>query len=120
MGIKNKKIFLCHIEKRDCSSIEEIIKKNVKKGTTIYTDLWKGYNNLKNIGYKHMTVNHSKHFKDPKTGVHTNTIEGTWNGLKHSMSPRHRNKKDILLHLGEYKWRKRNREYNIWKKFLKY
>ena len=28
-------------------------------------------------GYKHITVNHSKWFKDPRTGAHTNNIEGT-------------------------------------------
>jgi transposase-like protein len=116
---ENKKLFLCPIETRDVHSIDMIIKKYVKKGTTIYTDLWKGYNNLKNIGYKHMTVNHSKHFKDPITNVHTNTIEGTWNGLKQSIIPRNRNKKDIVLYLREYQWRKKNREYNLWKKFLK-
>jgi transposase-like protein len=116
---ENKKIFLCPIETRDTDNIDMIIEKYVKKGTTIYTDLWKGYNNLKNIGYKHKTVNHSKNFKDPITGVHTNTIEGTWNGLKQSIIPRNRNKKDIILYLMEYQWRKRNREYNIWKQFLK-
>lgn len=116
---ENKKLFLIPIEERNIDNIDLIVKKYVKKGTTIYTDCWKGYNNLKNIGYKHMTVNHSKHFKDPETGVHTNTIEGTWNGLKQSIIPRNRNKKDILLYLKEYQWRKKNREYNLWKKFLK-
>ena len=48
---------------------------------------WRGFNNLKNIGYKHMTVNHSKNFKDPVTGVHTNIIKETWNGLKQSIIP---------------------------------
>lgn len=115
---ENKKTFFVPIKERNIDNIDLIIKKYVKKGTTIYTDLWKGYNNLKNIGYKHMTVNHSKNFKDPITGVHTNTIEGTWNGLKQSIIPRHRNKKDILLFLKEYQWRKKNREYNLWKKFL--
>lgn len=71
------------------------------------------------VGYKHKTVNHSKNFKDPNTGVHTNTIEGTWNGFKYSVSPRNRNKKNILLHIKEYLWRKKNKENNMWKKFLK-
>lgn len=115
---ENKKIFLLQIEKRDINGIDKIIQKYVRKGTTIYTDKWKGYNNLKNIGYKHYTVNHKKHFKDPNTGVHTNTIEGTWNGLKQSIVPRCRTKKDLLLYLREYQWRRKNREYNLWKKFL--
>lgn len=116
---ENRKLFLCPIEIRNSINIDNIVKKYVKKGTMIYTDLWKGYNNLKKLGYKHMTVNHSKHFKDPVTNVHTNHIEGTWSALKQSIIPRNRTKKDIVLHLREYQWRKRNREYNIWKKFLK-
>jgi transposase-like protein len=116
---ENKQMFLVPIEERNIENIDEIIKRHIKKGTTIYTDCWKGYNNLKNIGYKHKTVNHSKNFKDPITGVHTNTIEGTWNGLKQSIIPRNRNKKNIILHLKEYQWRKKNRENNIWKNFLK-
>lgn len=116
---ENKKIFLEPIEERNIENINKIIKKYIKKGTTIYTDCWKGYNDLNKIGYKHKTVNHKKTFKDPITGIHTNTIEGTWNGLKQSIIPRNRNKKDIVLYLREYQWRKKNREYNIWKNFLK-
>ncbi|CAO3648500.1 unnamed protein product [Mucor hiemalis] len=116
---ENKKVFLEPIEERNIGNINEIIKKYIKKGTTIYTDCWKGYNGLNKIGYKLKTVNHKKHFKDPITGIHTNTIEGTWNGLKQSIIPRNRDKKDIILYLREYQWRKKNREYNIWKNFLK-
>jgi transposase-like protein len=116
---ENKKVFLEPIEERNIENINQIISKYIKKGTTIYTDCWKGYNDLNKIGYKHKTVNYKKHFKDPITGIHTNTIEGTWNGLKQSIIPRNRNKKDIILYLREYQWRKKNREYNIWKNFLK-
>ena len=99
---ENKKMFLLPIEERNIENINEIVKKYDKKGTTIYTDCWKGYNNLKNNGYKNKTVNHKKHFKDPETNVHANIIEGSWNGLKQIMSPRNRNKKNIVLHLKEY------------------
>ena len=116
---ENQRTFLLPIQKRNIKNIDKIINKYVKKGTTIYTDKWKGYNNLKNIGYKHLTVNHKKNFKDPITGVHTNSIESLWNHLKQSIPLRNRNKKYILLHLREFQWRKRNKEYNIWKKFLK-
>lgn len=36
-------------------------------------------------GWKHGKVNHSKHFKDPETGVHTNTIESNWRSVKASL-----------------------------------
>ena len=73
----------------------------------IYRFMERIYNNLKNIGYKHMAVNHSKIFKYSVTGVHTNAIEGTWNGLKQSIISRNMNKKDIALNLKEYQWRKK-------------
>lgn len=71
-------------------------------------------NKLKLNKYIHKTVNHSKYFKDPKTGVHTNTIEGTWNGIKLGLSPRNRTEKGMMQHLLEYQWRKDNRK----KKYL--
>ena len=60
--------------------------------------------------YKHLTVNHSQNFKDPKTGAHTNTIESLWGKAKM------RNKKDCgtarsLLdsYMCEFLWRHRNK-----------
>ena len=53
------------------------------------------------------------------TEIHTNTIEGIWNGLKQSIISRYRNKKDIKLHIKELLWRKKNEERNIWTQFLK-
>lgn len=116
---ENKKLCMCPILKRDSESIEKIISKYVKKGTTVYTDLWKGYKNINKLGYKHGTVNHSKYFKDPITKVHTNNIESLWNAVKQGIPIRNRNKKYIYLHLKEYQWRRRYKENNIWKEFLK-
>ncbi|KAF0700545.1 Uncharacterized protein FWK35_00034072, partial [Aphis craccivora] len=51
---------------------------------------------LNNEGYVHMTVNHSLHFKDPDTGVHSNTIESSWRHSKASMSNYCRKKKHFM------------------------
>lgn len=90
---ENKRLFMCPIPKRNAENIEKIISKYIKKGTTVYTDLWKGYKNINKLGYKHGTVNHSEHFKDPITKVHTNNIESLWNAVKQSIPIRNRNKK---------------------------
>ena len=53
----------------------------------IWSDEWCGYANLSDFGYVHAAVNHSEHFKDPKTGCCTNGIEGIWKQLRmHGLS----------------------------------
>jgi len=61
--------------------LQEGLEEYVKKGSQLFTDRRVGYSNLK---YSHKTVNHSKEFKDKKTGAHINTMEhlwGTWKGI---------------------------------------
>ena len=92
------------------------MKRHVHPGSTIYTDLWKGYSDLTDLGYEHHTVNHSRYFKDPTTGVHTNSIDGLWNGIKTKIKPRNRCN-DIDDRLVEFIWRKINQN-KIWQEFL--
>ena len=44
----------------------------------IYSDQFTPYIPLNQLGYIHVSVNHSKNFVDPDSGAHTNTIEGVW------------------------------------------
>ena len=53
------------------------------------------------------TVNHTEHFVDPLTGVHTSTIEGTWNGMKMHICRQHFNREFIDGALMEFIWRRR-------------
>jgi hypothetical protein len=50
---------------------------------------------LEDEGYTHLKVNHSVNYKDPETGAHTNTIEGSWLHAKKSL-PEYGTKKVIL------------------------
>lgn len=101
----NIRFVTCPKNKRDQNTLIAIIKENVETGTTILTDLWKGYNLLKKSGYTHKTVNHSTNFINPFDGTHTQNIESNWSALKRKL--RTFNKKDNFdLYLIEYMYRK--------------
>ncbi|KCZ77517.1 hypothetical protein H311_01468, partial [Anncaliia algerae PRA109] len=89
-----KKMFAINEENRNEETLQNVIERYVLPGSIICTDDWKAYKNAcLNNNFEHQIVNHSKFFKDPDTGVHTNTIEGNNNALKYVIKPRNRNKK---------------------------
>lgn len=91
------------VDKRDAATLIPIIQQNVLPGTIIVSDEWRSYGQLKNLGYRHFTVNHSKNFVDPKSGQHTQLIECYWGYAKHLiMRSRRGTTKDLLpYHLAE-------------------
>lgn len=95
-------MFLVKVEKRDPKTLVKIIHENILPGTTIYSDCWRAYNKLDDEGFEHYTVNHSANFKDPITGVHTNTIEGAWRHAKHRLPEYRRNKSDYPGYFARY------------------
>ncbi|KAJ8651396.1 hypothetical protein O0I10_013066 [Lichtheimia ornata] len=56
---------------------------------------------------RHETVNHAKEFKTA-AGVHTNTIEGTWNGIKSIIKARHRTAPIMNYRLAEFIFRRKH------------
>jgi transposase-like protein len=104
------KIFMVPVETRDAETIREIVFRHVRPGSTIYSDYWKGYSHLEDFGLTHLRVNHSQTFKDPVSGACTNTVEGLNSGIKRRIMPRNRTKNGIKGHLGEYVWRRQNKE----------
>jgi transposase-like protein len=75
-------------------TLQPIIIKTVKKGSTVITDEWRGYNKL-SVKFNHLRVNHSKDIY--VDGIaHTNSIDGFWSlfkrgiiGIYHSVSEKH-------------------------------
>ena len=108
-----RRVFVVRVQDRSAETLRDVISRYVKQGSSIHTDLWKGYSGLAELGIEHGTVNHSKHFKDPETGIHTNTIEGTWAGLKRAIPVRNRSKDSVDEHLQCFIWRRQN-ERDLW------
>ena len=113
-----RKLFAVSVPDRTAETLVAVIRQHVLPGTTICTDLWRGYSRLSDINnYEHFTVNHSLHFKDPETGVHTNTIEGTWSAMKAKIAPRNRVSGSVDDHLWEFIWRRKNKD-RLWEALI--
>jgi transposase-like protein len=107
----NGNIILVDIPYKSSQSILPLITKNVKPGSTIYTDKMATYvnsrskSNLEQYNYKHYWTNHKQFFVD-RLDNHTNTIERLWT-LRNSISHIRRTvqAKDILYELSLFKFR---------------
>jgi len=100
--------FMELVPQRDAATLQPIIQRTIAPGTRIWSDQWAAYNGLNALGYVHQTVNHTQHFVDPVTGVHTNNIEARWSACKASFKRRFGVARHMLpAYLNEYVWRAR-------------
>lgn len=107
------------VEKRDRNTCEDFITRNVKPGSIIYTDSFKSYHNLQNLGYNHKMVNHSKNYVDKTDkSIHTQNVENMWGLIKRKIKPQYRGKKYLIKHFNEFKWRNKNKQKDIFNEFL--
>jgi transposase-like protein len=108
-----RKCFAMVVEKRDARTLNELILRYVLPGSIVITDGWKGYYPLRNsLNYEHHWVNHNISFTNSE-GYNTNTIEGTFNGLKFNIPVRKRVRGRIEFKLFEFIWRRQNKDH-LW------
>ncbi|KAG0973249.1 hypothetical protein G6F29_012958 [Rhizopus arrhizus] len=115
-----RKVFLLTVPNRNQNTLKLIIDTFVKDGSHVMVDCWKGYKGIDSDPSRNLTVetvNHSKTFRDPKTGACTNTIEGIWNGIKRGVTSRHRTASMMPWKLVEFIWRRKHAG-NHWKAML--
>ena len=108
-----RRIILLPVENRTADTLINLLKKYVLPGSIIYSDCFKSYSNVSNYFKEHCTVNHSLYFVTPYTDIHTNTIEGNWNGVKMSTPIRKRTKKLIGIQLIRYMLKRENNNIDV-------
>ena len=103
----SNKCFFVSVKRRNKRTLWPLIFKHIAPGTKIISDCWVVYRGLNEHGYQHETVNHSVNFKDPVTGAHSNTVEGSWFHLKRSLPQAGTRKTMFPNHFATFIWRKK-------------
>lgn len=68
---------------RDKPTLTAIIQNYVLPGSIIYSDEWKAYKSLSELGYIHKTICHKEFFVHPEDpDIHTQNIERFWRDFK--------------------------------------
>ena len=94
----------------DGRTLLPIIQAHTAPGTIIHSDEWRVYNSVTNLPTVagHAAVNHSRHFVDPVTGVHTQTVESYWNRVKTKLKRmKGCDSNQLPGYLDEFMWRER-------------
>ena len=68
--------------------LHAILKAHVAKGARLYTDEFKSYRRLRQLGFRHRRVKHAQRFVRGQS--HTQGIEGHWGHIKPTLVARHR------------------------------
>lgn len=87
-------------------TLQAIIQGKIDRGTTAYSDKWRGYDGLVSVGYdRHYRVNHGDNEFSKGNGIHINGIENFWSFTKRRLAKFNGVKKNFELHLKESEWR---------------
>ena len=111
---------------KNCSRgiLMPLIQQRISKTATVFTDGFKSYDSLVNIGYKrHYRIHHGKNEfakKEKNVRNHINGIENFWGLAKVRLFKfRGMNKKTFYLHLKECEFRFNHRKENLYQLLLK-
>lgn len=126
IGIVNretKQVKVFRVASAEKENLLPRVNMNIKRGATIISDTFQGYNELKK-NYNHETIKHSigeyvRNDNRKAYKIHTNTIEGFWshlkrgiNGVYHWVSEKH-----IQKYCNEFSFRYNTRELGEFARF---
>ena len=103
---RNGKVYTEIIPNCTSEVLNAIIRGKIDTSTTIYSDGWRSYDGLVDVGYdKHFRVNHGENEFSKGGGIHINGIENFWSFTKRRFAKFNGVKKNFELHLKESEWR---------------
>lgn len=103
---RNGKVYTEIIPNCTSDVLNAIIRGKIDTSTTIYSDGWRSYDGLVDVGYdKHFRVNHGNNEFSKGSGIHINGIENFWSFTKRRFAKFNGVKKNFELHLKESEWR---------------
>jgi transposase-like protein/IS1 family transposase len=103
-----KKGLIFMVPDRSAETLIPIIQRHLLPGTLIYSDGWRAYSALQDLGFSHAVVVHQNQFVNTVTGVHTNNVENYWRRCKSKfkrISGTYRCK--LASYLDEFMWNER-------------
>lgn len=105
----SKDFIIKHIDNRTRESLRGVIIDTIREDSNVHSDQFRTYMYLfPSLPYNHSSVNHSRNYVDPETGVNTNLIENLWMRLRLTLRRRFmRNFENLDEYLAEFSWRKR-------------
>jgi hypothetical protein len=103
-------IVMVIVPDRSAATLLPLVQEYSRDGTVIWSDEWRAYGGIGRLpnNYTHQTVNHSRHFTDPQTGVCTNPVEAYWKRVKQTFKRMSGTYADMVdSHLREFLFRER-------------
>ena len=103
---ETREAFLSIPENRSINELNKIIFQNVRAGSSLITDCWRGYNGVGRIGlnYTHSRVNHKQNFVNPNNpNTHTNTVERFWRSVREEV-PKQTRKVHVESYINQFKF----------------
>ena len=107
---RSGKVWAQVVPDTEAKTLQALILKRVRKGSTVCSDTWKSYTGIATKGYVHRIVKHGQGQYSNGTGAHINGLEGFWGYLKRKLADKGGIRRERLpLYLAEYVWRYNHR-----------
>lgn len=116
---RGRNVRIEHVKSSGARVLLSQIQEHINPTAQIYTDSYNSYRQLKKLGYKHNTIDHTREMY-VKGKIHTQSIENVWSHLKrgiygvyHQVSPKH-----LQKYCSEFEYRYNTRTLTDFERFI--